>query len=221
MLKQVAEFHSKYGFPINVPMSRDEDCSRILMAHVAALQGLSKAMQALYDIDPDKDDRLWRTHLMMEELAELMEAMANGDLVHVFHELTDLLYVVLGTAVTLGLPIDAGFEAVHAANMTKPVDYKDKRVADQQSREDTKGPDYQKPDMQRVIADWIDKMAPLTIQRTKAEDGEGFFTCNSCGNDWPYSVFDHENMRLAFGSLHLVCPTCGPHTFLLEQRSWK
>jgi len=66
------------------------------------------------------DDRaMLRTRLMMEELAELVEAMQMQDYVSIAKELADLLYVVYGTAVEYGVPMDPVFAEVHRSNMTK------------------------------------------------------------------------------------------------------
>jgi len=68
-------------------------------------------------------------------------------------ELADLRYVSDGTAVSLGLPIDAAFDAVHESNMSKlsgdtlpPIDKHGKFP---------KGPYYQPPDMTALVPDII------------------------------------------------------------------
>ncbi len=211
----IKQFHVKYGFPYNVSMSKDQDCSRILMAHVEALRGQSKAMQVLYQIDPDKDDRLWRCHLIMEELAELMEAMAQGDIIEVFHELCDLRYVSDGTGVTLGLPVDKGVEEIHRANMTKPTNYKTERLADQQSRQDTKGPDYVPPNLKKILGDYIRALSQC--DPLEDHEAEGVFVCGHCLGHEAFSVYTEMNMRMAFHELFIVCPNCGPQHNLLER----
>lgn len=61
-----------------------------------------------------------RLRLMMEELAELATALHEKDVLEVADALADLLYVVHGTALACGVPIDAIFAEVHRSNMTKP-----------------------------------------------------------------------------------------------------
>jgi hypothetical protein len=56
---------------------------------------------------------------MIEELAELAAALHEGRVVAVADALADLLYVVHGTALACGVPIDAVFAEVHRSNMTK------------------------------------------------------------------------------------------------------
>lgn len=82
--------------------------------------------------DPSADLEA-RARLIMEEAHELLFAMGlrqddvgvivpNGrgaDWPAVAHELADLLYVTLGTAVAIGFPVSRFFHAVHLANMAK------------------------------------------------------------------------------------------------------
>jgi predicted HAD superfamily Cof-like phosphohydrolase len=60
-----------------------------------------------------------RLSLLSEELWELEEAMTNDDIIAVADALADILYVVLGTAVTYGIDIEPVFDEVHRSNMTK------------------------------------------------------------------------------------------------------
>lgn len=62
-----------------------------------------------------------RKSLMQEELAELMEAMDASDLEHITKEISDLLYVVIGTASAYGLLdiLARAFTEVHRSNMSK------------------------------------------------------------------------------------------------------
>jgi NTP pyrophosphatase (non-canonical NTP hydrolase) len=60
-----------------------------------------------------------RIKLIEEEYDELIEAINWGDPALVAKELADLLYVVHGTAVAFGIPLDEVFQAVHRSNMTK------------------------------------------------------------------------------------------------------
>lgn len=66
-----------------------------------------------------------RRRLMTEELmgsGELIESMVIKDLVGIADGLADLLYVVFGTAVSYGIPMDQVFGIVHKANMAKLPD---------------------------------------------------------------------------------------------------
>jgi predicted HAD superfamily Cof-like phosphohydrolase len=56
---------------------------------------------------------------LMEELSEFLRAHEHGDIVDAADALADLVYVALGAAHHMGLPMDRIFDAVHDANMSK------------------------------------------------------------------------------------------------------
>ncbi len=68
---------------------------------------------------PDKATQTLRTKLIQEEFDELQEAMKSDDLPAMAKELADLLYVVYGTAVSLGIDMEPVFKEVHRSNMSK------------------------------------------------------------------------------------------------------
>jgi NTP pyrophosphatase (non-canonical NTP hydrolase) len=60
-----------------------------------------------------------RLKLMREELDETAEAMLRKDMKETADGLADLMYVVLGTAVELGINMAPVFAEVHRSNMAK------------------------------------------------------------------------------------------------------
>lgn len=54
-----------------------------------------------------------------QEAVEVAEAIRRGDLEWSAKEICDLLYVTLGAAISLGLPLAPAFRRVHESNMTK------------------------------------------------------------------------------------------------------
>lgn len=62
-----------------------------------------------------------RSHLLLEELSEFMEAMAKGDIVGCLDALCDIRYVQDGATLALGLQqhFDDGFDEVQRTNMAK------------------------------------------------------------------------------------------------------
>lgn len=63
-----------------------------------------------------------RLRLISEESGELVKAMdtySELGVAPVADALADLLYVVFGTAITFGIPMDRVFREVHESNMTK------------------------------------------------------------------------------------------------------
>lgn len=90
------------------------------------------------------DERLNRAQLMLEELGELCDALMTRHEVLMADALADLLYVVYGTAVAYGIPIDEVFNEVHASNMTK-------RAVDHAAGQKGKGEGYKAPNITAVL----------------------------------------------------------------------
>jgi len=67
----------------------------------------------------DIDGTELRLRLIAEEHGEVLNAFDNETIYDVAKELSDLLYVVYGTGVAMGINLDATFEEVHRSNMTK------------------------------------------------------------------------------------------------------
>ena len=60
-----------------------------------------------------------RVSLMNEELTELVLSMFRGDMEGVADGCADLIYVVIGTAISHGIDLGPVWNAVQAANMAK------------------------------------------------------------------------------------------------------
>ncbi len=88
--QMVRAFHEKYGSPIG-------ECPR--------------------QISPK--DRLRRARLIFSEAAEFIEAADQDDMVEMVDALADLLVVVYGAAVELGVDLEPVFAEVHRSNMSK------------------------------------------------------------------------------------------------------
>ncbi|MCB9710942.1 MAG: MazG nucleotide pyrophosphohydrolase domain-containing protein [Nitrospirales bacterium] len=73
---------------------------------------------------PNEPTRTLRVRLIQEEFEELQEAMQDKELPDIAKELADLLYVVYGTAVSLGIDMEPVFKEVHRSNMSKVGGYK-------------------------------------------------------------------------------------------------
>ena len=67
----------------------------------------------------DLDLFIFRRNFMLEELGEYITAWENNDKERMLDALTDLLYVVFGTAHLHGFNIDEAWRRVHEANMRK------------------------------------------------------------------------------------------------------
>jgi len=94
-----------------------------------------------------------RVALLREELDELEQALAQGNVVESLDALTDLQYVLDGAYLALGFHRlkDAALAEVHRSNMSKlgedgqPVYRDDGKVI--------KGPNYSPPDLARVMVE--------------------------------------------------------------------
>lgn len=68
---------------------------------------------------PSAETMRLRFNLIHEELAELAEAVTAGDMVEVADAIADAIYVLIGTAVSMGIPLQAVWAEVHRSNMAK------------------------------------------------------------------------------------------------------
>lgn len=68
---------------------------------------------------PSQDVKALRLCLHREEYSELSEAIMSNDMVEIADGIADLIYVLLGTAVSYGIDMDPIFHDVHVTNMLK------------------------------------------------------------------------------------------------------
>lgn len=98
---------------------------------------------------PAQDERELRMRLLQEEFEEYLEGEANNDVVEIADALGDMLYIIYGTAVSYGIPIDEIFSEIHDSNMSKlgedglPIYREDGKVL--------KGPGYFPPRIEEII----------------------------------------------------------------------
>lgn len=148
-LEAVAAFHEKLDVSAQ---QRLEEVPKNAMIDIEIMHcgmelvSMSKRLQDQLVKHPE-DRRLLRAHLLIEELGEMLMALGERFEIEVLDGLADLLYVLVGAAVTMDLPLSEAFEEVHASNMTKEKRSDDKfkdRVRD-------KGPNYRGPNLLRVL----------------------------------------------------------------------
>lgn len=124
-MRDVTEFHQKHGFAVGrrLAAERDVELDNSLLTSVGETL-ISMAKSVLTELDGQERSRslrVERMQLMVEELGETLVAMAERDEVELADGLTDLSYVVLGTAVAFDIPLPALHDEVHRSNMTKPA----------------------------------------------------------------------------------------------------
>lgn len=94
-----------------------------------------------------------RLRILKEECQEVFEAMQNGNLEHISHELADLLYVLLGTVHVYGLSniFEEIFDEVHASNLSKFS----KNLKLREDGKILKSKDYKKPNIKKILTDYV------------------------------------------------------------------
>ena len=73
---------------------------------------------------PDREERNLRIELLREEFDEYLFGEAKHDIVEIADALADMVYIIYGTAVSYGIPLDEVLKEVHSSNMKKLVDGK-------------------------------------------------------------------------------------------------
>lgn len=106
-----------------------------------------------------------RLDLILEETRELKDALEARNVVESLDAMADIIYLVIGTAVEMGLQdcLELALAEVHASNMSKlgedgkPIFREDGKVL--------KGPHYFRPDLLKVIIEQKAKLRkPLPIE---------------------------------------------------------
>jgi len=149
-MNKVLTFHKKLDVSHvqrlgSVQRTEANDLLLKLCGMQVATQG--EALEEMLKKNGARDRRVLRAHLLCEELGELIFAMARGDELATLDALADLLYVLLGAALTMDLPLVAAFNEVHDSNMTK-----EKQADDQlKDRVRAKGPNYRPPNLARLL----------------------------------------------------------------------
>lgn len=92
---------------------------RRLLADVAAFHFATGTPVLKEPALPSPERRDLRQKLIREEYNEYMLAEVGHDLVGIADSLADLVYVVVGTALEYGIPLDKVWNAVQQANMRK------------------------------------------------------------------------------------------------------
>lgn len=99
---------------------------------------------------PAYNERELRISLLKEEFQEYLDAESDDNIVEVADALGDMLYIIFGTAVSYGIPLDRVFNEIHRSNMSKfdvngiPIRREDGKIL--------KGPNYSKPDIAAILS---------------------------------------------------------------------
>lgn len=93
-----------------------------------------------------------RLALIKEEVQELEDALAAGDLTEVYDALLDIAWVTSGSFHTFGLPLEEGLQEVARSNRTKLGE--DGLPIYNELGKVKKGPNYSPPDLKKVLDDY-------------------------------------------------------------------
>ena len=140
-VSQVTDFHNAIGATIAAKPS--------LLPHDPAMakETLAELQRLLSRLDSsrrDGDELLLRLCLALEETAEWLDAHLRNDLVAAADAWGDRLYVLLGDAVSTGLPAQIVFDEVHRSNMSKQCNSSNRGKA-------VKGSSYRRPQLDEVL----------------------------------------------------------------------
>jgi predicted HAD superfamily Cof-like phosphohydrolase len=154
-LAQVETFHRAFGCFIKedgpgFPPGLNMTDRAWLEAYAAELASTGRKLKWLAQVMNEKGRAglgllLIRCQLQVEETAELVQAMADQNLVEAFDALADIAFVTRGTALTLGLQgvMTAADDAVFTSNMSKLGE--DGRPIISAAGRVVKGPNYAPP----------------------------------------------------------------------------
>lgn len=68
---------------------------------------------------PSRERIELRQRLLREEYLEWLAAVSERDMVEVADALADMVYIIVGTALEFGIPLDRVWDEVHRSNMAK------------------------------------------------------------------------------------------------------
>ena len=122
LLKDIDNFHKKYGFEKNEKV----------------------------DIPNNNELINFRTAFLMEELAEYTNAITKKDTAGALDALVDIVYIALGTAWLFNLPFEKAWNEVQKANMSK-IRAKDKTGKRGTKFDVIKPKDWKAPNIEKII----------------------------------------------------------------------
>ncbi len=129
------------------------------------------------------DEFSFRYEFLQEELTELLEAHARGDLAGFLDGLVDLVYVACGTAHLAGLPFDEAWAEVQRANLSKEraAGADDARSTRGHALDVVKPAGFVPPDIEGILKRHASMM--ITDHRfVEPLSDSGLWLCASCGH---------------------------------------
>lgn len=100
---------------------------------------------------PSEEDKELRFSLLREEFEEFAEAWYTDSLTEVYDALLDMMVIIEGTALTLGLDLERGMREVLRSNSTKINPQTMKPYEGGGSKKVQKGPHYIPPNLRSIV----------------------------------------------------------------------
>lgn len=146
LVKMVEAFHVKHRLAVRTAkLGTTSEVLKQLWPHLVAMT--QQLRQSAIHTNNEDERRVW---LIMEEFAELLDAMLKGDEAKMLDALADILYCVFAVAVTHDLPIIEAFCLVHRSNMTKQTVEQGELVKGVAA----KGPEYIRADIEGCLQEY-------------------------------------------------------------------
>lgn len=99
---------------------------------------------------PNETERKLRRRILREEYKEYLDAEDDNDIVGIADGMCDMIYILYGTGVSYGLPMDELFAEVHRSNMSK-LNPETGRPDFNEYGKVKKPTTYSKPDLKGII----------------------------------------------------------------------
>lgn len=166
-LAAVMAFHEAFGLrgPTEPKLPGNTEDEVKLLTEIS--NELTRVANICHDLaaQGQKNLNFLRLQLIVSEVAELAQALADEDVVETLDALTDITYVVDGSYDSFGLaPLKMiAFTEVHESNMSKLGD--DGKPILNSSGRVVKGPNYVPPNLDKIVNDHLKEL----IEQAKIE----------------------------------------------------
>lgn len=120
----IYNFHKKHGFPTNLPIKANKGYPRLMLILLCKVVLLVSKICLWHSKKYRYTNKrlmevFYRFHFISEELVETILPLNDGDIHKTCDGLGDLIYVVIGSAVSFGLPVKEIIDEVCRSNDTK------------------------------------------------------------------------------------------------------
>lgn len=133
---------------LNRPISRSSKVLGFALPMTDVKEWLRRVGQFV-DNDNDSQRRLY-AKLITEEYSEFVDAFIDDDDVEQLDACMDMIWVIIGYALSRGWDVEAAWNEVSRSNFSK-FDTKGDPIKNAETGKIMKGPDYSPPDLKKII----------------------------------------------------------------------